>query len=80
MTITKKSNGGKSTISKFHIDFDWFDVRYIIVKSENQLGFFRRLLDSLKCDNNTIGIFTQKRVRQDFIGVAHNIRKDIRVH
>lgn len=72
----KTRHANKAIIPKLFIPFSWADVRFIIVKAENQINYFRKLLADLKCDNTSIGIFSQKRVRQDFIGVAHNIKKE----
>lgn len=72
----KTRHANKAIILKLFIPFSWADVRFIIVKAENQINYFRKLLADLKCDNTSIGIFSQKRVRQDFIGVAHNIKKE----
>ena len=71
----KKQHVDKAIIPKIFIPFSWSDVRFIIVKAENQINHFKKMLADLKCDNTSIGIFSQKRVRQDFIGVAHNIKR-----
>lgn len=74
----KQNHNDKPVIdnTEIMVKFEWSDIKYIIVKSETQVKSFREKLNSLNCDNHSIGIFPQKRVRQDFIGVAHNAKKE----
>lgn len=69
-----KLANGNSSINAV-INFDWADVRYIIVKEDKQVPIFLKYLDRLGCNNKTIGVFSSKQINQDFIGYKHN-RKD----
>ena len=68
-----KKDHGDSPLIPLYIPFKWTDIKYIIVWRENQIEPFRKMLEKYGCDNHSIGIFSQNRIKQDFIGVAHNI-------
>ena len=68
----KKDHGG-SPLIPLYISFEWSDIKYLIVWRENQIEPLRKKLEKFGCDNHSIGIFSQNRIKHDFIGVAHNV-------
>ena len=68
-----KKDHDDSPLIPLYISFEWADIKYLIVKRENQIEPFRKKLEKFGCDNHSIGIFSQNRIKQDFIGVAHNV-------
>lgn len=66
-----KAATGSPVISA-NVQFDWSDVRYIIVKEKDEVDSMIAYLDSLGCDNRHIGVFCEKEIIQDVIGYKHN--------
>jgi len=66
-----KAKTGSPVIST-HVNFEWSDVRYIIVKEKEEVDDMIAFLDSLGCDNRHIGVFSEDEIIQDVIGYKHN--------
>ena len=47
------------------------DIKMIIVRTENQANEIKKLLK----DNNSIHIFTHDEIKQNIIGIGHQIEK-----
>ena len=69
----KEDHGGVSTLV-YGVDFEWENVKYIIVKEDKQIDSFRRLLNRLGCPSEAIHVFSATQVKYDFIGGDHNIQ------
>lgn len=69
-----KSENNGSSILQIGIPFDWCDVKYIIIKSRTSPATFKKLLKEEGCDNDQICIFTEDQVKEDFIGVDHDVK------
>lgn len=69
----KAENNG-SSILQIGIPFDWSDVKYIIIKSGTSPATFKKLLKEEGCNNDQICIFTENQVKEDFIGVDHDVK------
>ena len=67
----KKSHNGNSLLD-FGVEFDWTDLKYIIVKEEKQIQPLRAYLTKQRCPNDLVQIFFHKQVEEDFIGDNHN--------
>ena len=67
----KKSHNGNSLLD-FGVEFDWTDLKYIIVKEEKQIQPLRAYLTKQGCPNDLVQIFFHKQVEEDFIGENHN--------
>lgn len=70
----KNTNKNNSTLP-LGIPFDWKDIKYIVVQNEANIDEFKKILAILGCDNNKISIFHQQQVKEDFIGIEHDIEK-----
>lgn len=68
----KLSHNDKALIDE-SLTFGWADIRYIIVKEDKQIPAMVDLLEKLRCDNKTIGIFSSKQIFEDIIGYRHNV-------
>lgn len=68
----KANNGGASTLN-FGVDFDWSDIKYLIVKEDKHIQVFRKLLTNLGCPLEMVHIFSSTQVKDDFIGSDHNV-------
>lgn len=71
-----KSENNGSSILQIGIPFDWSDVKYIIIKSGTSPVTFKKLLKEEGCDNEQICIFTEGQVKEDFIGIGHNVKME----
>lgn len=69
-----KSENNGSSILQIGIPFDWSDVKYIIIKSGTSPATFKKLLKEEGCNNDQICIFTENQVKEDFIGVDHDVK------
>lgn len=68
---TYKEKHGNSLLN-FGVDFDWGDIKYIVVDKCSQIKKIRELLEKFGCTNENIMIFDSAQVKEDFIGVDHN--------
>lgn len=71
----KQGHSGNSVLN-FGVDFEWNDIKYIVVKEEQQIMRIKMLLDTLNCDNGNIIIFCSSQIREDVIGIEHNVPID----
>lgn len=69
-----KSENNGSSILQIGIPFDWSDVKYIIIKSGTSPETFKKLLNEEGCNNDQICIFTEDQVKEDFIGIDHDVK------
>lgn len=73
----KKHHNNSPILSKnLNVSFGWDDVKYIIVEREAEKNEFRSLVE--KCAKRTdlnISYFTNKEVKEDIIGLEHNIQE-----
>lgn len=69
-TKYKKEHGNSSSMD-LGITFNWSDIKFLIVYSNQNIKEVRDELKKRGCDNNQIGIYTEKQIRQDFIGIKH---------
>lgn len=63
-----------SCLLNIGVDFDWSDIKYIVVDKVAQVKKIRGLLEELDCTNESIMIFDSAQIKEDFIGVDHNIK------
>lgn len=68
-----KEKHGNSLLN-IGVDFDWGDIKYIVVDKVTQVKKMRELLEKLGCTNENIMIFDSVQIKEDFIGVNHNIK------
>ena len=66
-----------TTILNYGVEFEWEDLKYIIVKEEKQIQPLRDYLIRMGCPNDAVQLFFNKQVVEDFIGENHNEIKDI---
>lgn len=71
-----KSENNGSSILPIGVPFDWSDVKYIIIKTGTKPEFFKKQLKDERCDNDHICIFTEDQVKEDFIGVDHDVKME----
>lgn len=69
--LYKKQNNNSSLIPLF-VQFDWADIKYIIVKNPENKEEFKKLLIKYGCNFNNIQIFDINQIKEDFIGIGHN--------
>lgn len=74
----KKEHGNSSLLPKsINVPFEWEDVRYIIVERDDEKKEFKELVEnSSKRSDLNILYLTNKDVREDIIGINHDV-KDI---
>lgn len=70
--VYKANNGGASTLD-FGVEFDWPDIKYLIVKEDRHIQVFRKMLTKLGCPPESVHIFSSNQVKDDFIGSDHNV-------
>ena len=63
----------KNSLLPIGVKFDWSDIKYIVVQNPNNVSEIKDLLKKLGCDNGDIHIFSQGQIKEDFIGVEHDI-------
>lgn len=69
----RAEHGTSLLTPKMKVTFDWDDVKYIIVKEEQDKAYFRTLVESSsKRRDLNISYFTNKEVMEDVIGQDHN--------
>lgn len=68
----KANNAGASSLG-FGVEFDWPDIKYLIVKEDKHIPVFRRLITKLGCPLELVHIFSSSQVKDDFIGADHNV-------
>lgn len=69
----KKEHNDKSLL-EIGVDFTFKDIKYLIVKSEQNRTEVEEILKKDK-DERHIHIFTKKEILEEFIGIEHNIEK-----
>ena len=67
-----KEEHSKNSSMNIGIPFEWSDVKFLVVYSNQNIDEVRNELDKQGCDNPQIGIYTEDQVRQDFIGIKHD--------
>lgn len=67
-----KTDHNGSSLLNYGSDFEWSDLKYIVVKEEKQIQPLRAYLMKLGCPNDSVQIFYNKQVVEDFIGDSHN--------
>ena len=55
------------------VAYEWADVKYIVVKNPENVKEIKDLLERLGCNNNYIHVFHQQQIKEDFIGIDHDI-------
>lgn len=65
----KKING--SSMLDFGVDFEYSDIKYLIVKSKSNVEEVKRILSNDGSSSNIL-IVTKKDVMEDFVGIEHN--------
>lgn len=63
----------KNSLLPIGVKYDWSDIKYIVVQNPDNVREIKELLNRLGCDNEDIHIFSQDQIKEDFIGVAHDI-------
>ena len=69
---TYKKRHKNSSHIPLHIQFEWDDIKYIIVQNSDNKDEFRELLKKLGCNNPDIHIYDSKQIKEDIIGIGHN--------
>lgn len=69
--LYKKQNNNSSLIPIF-VQFDWDDIKYIIVKNPENKEEFKKLLIKFGYEFDNIQIFDVNQIKEDFIGIGHN--------
>lgn len=67
-----KADHNGSALLDYGVEFEWDDLKYIIVKEERQIKPLRDILSKRGCPNDTVQIFFNKQILEDFIGENHN--------
>lgn len=62
-----------SPVINDYVNFEWSDVRYIIVQEKIEVEEIITCLDALGCDNRHIGLFCEDEIIHDVIGYQHNV-------
>ena len=68
----KEAHNGKSLLDDVSIEFDYSDIKYLIVKSDANAAQAKRILGDHLQKSNII-ILTKPQVEYDIIGSNHNI-------
>ena len=68
----KEAHNGKSLLDDVSIEFDYSDIKYLIVKSDANAAQAKRILGDHFHISNII-ILTKSQVEYDIIGSNHNI-------
>ena len=68
----KEAHNGKSLLDDVSIEFDYSDIKYLIVKSDANAAQAKRILGDHFHISNII-ILTKPQVEYDIIGSNHNI-------
>lgn len=63
----------KNSLLPIGVKYDWSDIKYIVVQNHKNVREIKNLLKKLGCDNDDIHIFSQVQIKEDFIGVEHDI-------
>lgn len=63
----------KSSLLPIGVKYDWSDIKYIVVQNPKNVREIKDLLKKLGCDNDEIQIFSQGQIKEDFIGIEHDI-------
>ena len=73
----KKAHKDSALLPKsLNIPFEWDDVKYIIVEKEREKLEFKQLITKLSGrDDLNISFFTNKEVKDDIIGMSHDVQK-----
>ena len=59
---------------RFNIPFEWGDIKYIIVEKESEKEEFRNLVEAESGQKDlNISYFTNKEVKEDIIGLNHDV-------
>ena len=66
-----------NTLLGYGVEFDWNDLKYIIVKEERQIKTVREMLTKHGCPVEAVQVFHNKQVVEDFIGENHNEQEEI---
>ena len=69
---TYKKQNKNSPLIPLHIQFEWNDIKYIIVQNSDNKDEFRELLKKLGCNNPDIHIYDSIQIKEDIIGIGHN--------
>ena len=72
----KKSHNNSSLLTKdLNVMFDWEDIKYIIVETENEKNEFWKLIENRSGRTDLhIPILTNREVKEDIIGTSHDVR------
>lgn len=75
----KKSHKNSSLLTKeLNITFEWEDIKYIIVETEDEKKEFWKLIEaSSRRSDLHIPILTNKEVKEDIIGTSHDVKNSI---
>lgn len=69
----KEDNGGTPLLS-VGVNFEWSDVKYIIVDKESEVDEFNRQFICNNAQASHVQIFYATQVLRDFIGAEHNVK------
>lgn len=72
----KKSHKNSSLLTKeLNVMFDWEDIKYIIVETEDEKNEFWKLIENRSGRRDLhIPILTNREVKEDIIGTSHDVR------
>lgn len=72
---TFKRGNQNSSSTKIGVSISITDIKYIIVKKEDEIQEFRELLNKIGDVNNRIVVLTGEQIREDIIGEDHTVRE-----